>query len=164
MQTVTKWEQDGMPVAEPGRKGKPSLYRLVDVQAWLGAREDAAKNNGTFGVAQERARKERAQAQLAEQTFQMRSRDLLPRQEIERVWAAEVAAVRTKLMAWSTTIADRVHRAGTLDGIVGVEHELREAVENVLRELADPERIVEPPPAPDDDEEDEAGQQQAMAI
>lgn len=154
MSAVTKWEQAGLPVAERGRPGKPSLYRLEDVQAWLVAREQGATANGTLNVNQERARRERAQASLAEQTFQMRQRDLLPRHDVERIWAAEVGAVRTRLMAWPTTIADRVLRAATLDGIQGVERELHDAVDNVLRELADPARIVDEARPPDDSADD----------
>src|ERR1051325_7901283 len=121
MQTATKWERDGMPIAERGRKGKPSLYRLDDVRAWRAARDEAGATGQLFDVAQERARKERAQAILAEQTFAIRQRDLVPRQEGERGWSAEVAAVRAKLLALPTTLADAVHRIGVLDGVAGVE-------------------------------------------
>jgi phage terminase Nu1 subunit (DNA packaging protein) len=136
MMTVTKWERDGLPVAERGRKGKPSLYREVDCRAWLAARKEAAKNGSALDVAQERARKEHWQALLAEQLHKARERELLPRAEVERAWGAEVAAVRTRLLAWPTTLADRVHRAATLEGIGGVERALQEAVREVLRELA----------------------------
>lgn len=152
MSAVTKWEQAGLPIAERGRPGKPTLYRQEDVQAWLVAREQGAGANGSLNVNQERARRERAQASLAEQTFQMRQRDLLPRVDVEKVWAAEVGAVRTRLMAIPTTIADRVMRIATLEGVEGVERELRDVVEDVLRELADPARIVDAAPPPDDDD------------
>lgn len=156
MMTVTKWERDGLPIAQVGRKGKPSYYQELDVRAWLAAREEAAQTSGVVDVARERARKDRAQAILAEQTFQIRNRDLLPRVDVEKAWAAEVGAVRTKLLSWSTTIADEVYRAGTLDGLAGVERVLRDAVEDVLRELADPERIQDEPSAPTDDGEQAA--------
>lgn len=149
MQTVVKWEQQGMPIAKRGRAGKPSLYRVADVRAWLDSREEAAQRTGLVDVAQERANKERAQARLAEQTFQMRQRDLLPRAEVEKVWAAEQAAVRTKLLAIPQAYADRVFRAGTLDGVGGVEQALKEAVYEALRELADEDRPPQPPDVTD---------------
>lgn len=149
MQTVTKWERDGLPIAELGRKGKPSLYVEADVRTWLAAREEAVKSSGTVDVARERARKERGQAVLAEQTFQMRQRELLPRAEVEKVWAAEQAAIRTKLLAIPIAYADRVQRAATLDGVIGVEQALKDAVYDALRELADPDRPPQPSEPPD---------------
>lgn len=143
MQTVTKWEQDGMPVAERGRRGRASQYLEVEVRAWLAAREDAAKQSGTVDVAQERARKERAQAQLAEQTHLMRSRKLLPEHEVAAAWSSEVSAVRAVILASYTTHADRVHRAATLEGLPGVERALKDLAYEVLRELADPTRAAE---------------------
>jgi hypothetical protein len=137
MMTVTKWERAGLPIAQRGRAGKPTLYSEVDCRAWLAAREEAAKNSGALDVAQERARKEHWQALLAEQLHQARERELLPRADVEKAWAAEVAAVRAKLLAWPTTLADRIHRAGALEGIAGVERALHEAVREVLRELAE---------------------------
>ena len=100
MMTITKWEQAGMPCAEPGRKGKASLYSELEVRKWLTAREKTAQTNGVHDVARERARKERAQAILAEQTVQIRARELVPRVQVERAWASEVAAVRAILLAW----------------------------------------------------------------
>ena len=136
MQTVTKWERDGLPTAKRGAKGRPSLYDETEVRAWRQAREEAAKSSGIVDVAQERARKERAQAILAEQTYAIRSREFLPKHEIERAWAAETTAIRTHLLAWSTTLADRVYRAATLEGLGGVERVLHDATREVLRELA----------------------------
>jgi phage terminase Nu1 subunit (DNA packaging protein) len=143
MQTVTKWEQDGLPIAERGRKGKPSLYREADVRAWLQAREEAAKVPGApLDVAQERARKEHWQALLAEQTHRARERELLPRVEVEKEQGALVAAIRTKLLALPTTYSDRLGRAFTLDGLPGLERAFDDAVRDVLRELAGGEQVV----------------------
>lgn len=150
MMTVTKWERDGLPVAQRGRRGKPSLYRETAVRAWLQQREQAAAQPGTAtDLAIERARRERAQAILAEQAFSIRARDLLPREDVERVWAAEVSAVRAKLLAWPTTLADQVHRVAVLEGLAGVERVLNDSVRQVLRELADPKTGRRRPPAPD---------------
>lgn len=138
MQTVTKWEREGLPVAERGRKGKPSLYSEIQARAWLQVREDAAQTGQTLDLARERANKERWQAALAEQTFQTRARRLLPADEVERVWGATVAAVRAKVLATYTASADRVHRAGTLEGVSGVETALKQIAHEILRELAEP--------------------------
>lgn len=145
MQTVTKWEREGLPVAARGRKGKPSKYSEAEARAWLEAREEAAKQPGAaLDLVQERARKEHWQALLAEQTHKARERELLPRAEVEKAWGAEVASVRAKLLAWPAMLADRVHRAATLDGLPGVERVLHESVRDVLRDLAGADQAPAP--------------------
>jgi phage terminase Nu1 subunit (DNA packaging protein) len=139
MQTVTKWERSGLPIAERGGKGRPSRYSLADVREWLEGKRANPQRNGA-DLAVERARKERAQAILAEQMYQARSRELLPAAEVERAWAAEVAAVRAAILATYTTAADRIHRTAILEGVAGVERDLRELATTLLRELASPER------------------------
>jgi len=136
MQTITKWEREGLPVAKRGRKGKPSLYKEADVRTWLQARDEAAKGPETLDLVMARCRKEHWQAMLAEQTHQVRAGKLLPADEVAKVWGLEVAAVRARLLALPQTLASRVHRAGALDGEPGVERVLHDAVREVLRELA----------------------------
>lgn len=138
MSGVAKWEQAGMPVFKPGRKGIPSLYFVTDVKRWLDAREKKARESGTYDVARERARKEKAQAVLAEQTFAIRGGDLVPRDQVEKVWAAEVTAVRAKLLSWPATISDRLYREATLNGLPGVERTIKAAVDELLLELSKP--------------------------
>lgn len=59
--TVVKWEQDGMPVAKRGARGRASLYDPQAVAAWKDARDAAAavpKGKDVAGsVIAERARK-----------------------------------------------------------------------------------------------------------
>jgi phage terminase Nu1 subunit (DNA packaging protein) len=136
MQTVTKWEREGLPVAQRGRKGKPSLYDEPAARAWLQARDEAAKGPEGVDLVAARARKEHWQAMLAEQTHQVRAAKLLPAEDVARVWGAEVAAVRTRLLAMPQTLAARLHRAGALHGEAGVERALHDAVREVLVELA----------------------------
>ena len=66
-QTITKWTAAGMPVAKRGSRGKPHLYRVSVVLAWLAARDEIAKSGQALDLTQQRARKELAQALLAEQ-------------------------------------------------------------------------------------------------
>lgn len=136
--TIVKWGEDGMPIAERGSRGRPSYYREPEVRAWLQARDAAARHPAALSLAAERAQKERFQAALAEQTLRIRARELLPREEVERAWSARIAATRTKLLAWSITVADKAHRAAALEGLPGVERVLEEEVHQILRELAEP--------------------------
>lgn len=142
MQTVTKWERDGLPVAQRGRKGRASLYREGQVRAWLTAREEAAKTGAGVDVAAARAAKDTWQAKLAEQAYLVRSRSLLPAEEVARMWAAEVLAIRTIILGSYATATDKVLRAATVDGRAGVERELMAIADAALRELADPDRPV----------------------
>lgn len=134
--TISKWERDGLPIAKRGRRGVASKYREVEVRAWLQARDEAARQSGPLDPAQERAQRDKWQRMLLEQTHAMRAKTLLPAAEVEQVWAREIAAVRTRILASYTTAADQVHRAGTLDGTVGVERALKDLAYEMLRELA----------------------------
>ena len=111
-QTVNRWASEGMPVATPGRGGRASRYDEAACRAWMDTRRTAAEGE-PVDLVRERARKERAQARLAEQQYAQRAGELLPRGEVEQVWAREIAAVRTKILAIETTHADRVHRAAS---------------------------------------------------
>lgn len=143
-QTITKWTADGCPVARPGRAGVPHRYRESEVRAWRQAREEAAETGGVIDLTRARAEKEHWQAKLAEQKLKTLEGELLPLEDVQKAWAAEVTAVRARLLAWSTTLADRVHRAAVIDGIEGVELVISEAVRELLTELSKPERDEKP--------------------
>lgn len=136
MQTISKWEQAGMPVAEPGRKGKPSLYSEADVRKWLAERERSSQKNGSVDLTRERARRERSQAVLAEQTVQIRARDLLPRVHVEKDWAADLMALRAKFLSWPATVGDRLCRVATLKGLDAFKLALKEEIHELLNELS----------------------------
>jgi phage terminase small subunit len=146
MQTITKWEREGMPIARRGRKGKPSEYSESAVRAWKLQRESVAQAGpGALDVIRERARKERAQAALAEQMHAVRSGRLLDVDEAEKRWATEIAAARSLILASYTMAADRVFAAATTQGLAGVERELKAVAYEVLRELAKDARAVVAP-------------------
>ena len=144
MMTITKWEREGMPITERGRRGKPSRYSVPAVAAWLDQREEAARIGTSLDLVQERARKERAQAILAEQTVAIRAGELVPRAETERVWIAEIVAVRAKLLAWPATLSNQLHRERIRDGAAGLERVLKIAVDEVLLELSTGARPPKP--------------------
>lgn len=134
--TIAKFIEEGMPVAKRGRGGRSSLFNLEACQAWRDAREHLAADQ-PVDLPRERARKERAQALLAEQLYAVRSGKLLPAEDVERIWMAEVRSVRSAILASYTASADRVYRAATTDGLAGVERALKAIAHDVLRELAD---------------------------
>jgi phage terminase Nu1 subunit (DNA packaging protein) len=145
--TLAHWLEEGMPVAERGKAGRPSRYDETDVRAWMAARNAAAvqaSQGGCATFADARMRKELAQAAEAEQRVAMRAGRLLAVEEVDRVWSAQVAAVRSTLLALPTALADRLHRAAVTAGPAAVETALQAAIYDALRELASGEL---PPPA-----------------
>ena len=133
---VTKWEQAGMPCAEQGRRGQPSLYSPEDVEAWLQARERNARSGNAVDLTAARARKEQADAELKEQALKARQGKLLEAADVEATMDQMVTAIRTRLLALPAANAERVARAAVKGGADGVEVALDQAVEQVLKELA----------------------------
>lgn len=131
--TVSKMIGEGLEVAVIERRGRGNALVLSRraVLAFHGAR----RVPGDLDPKQERARRDRAQAVLSEQAFKQRARDLLPADEVERVWSGHISAVRTKILSWSAVLAGRIHRAAR-GGVGAVEAELDAAVREVLTELA----------------------------
>jgi phage terminase Nu1 subunit (DNA packaging protein) len=148
MQTVMKWEQAGMPVLGRGRKGKPNQYSEADVRQWLAERDEAQRTGQHVDVAQERARKERAQAFLAVQTVAIRARTLVRAEEVARTWSAYVMAIRARMLAWPMTYADRLNNAAKLEGLRGVERVLKDMVDELLVELVSGEAAPDVEEAP----------------
>ena len=134
-QSISQWVGDGLPVAERGRGGRSSRYDEAACRAWVEARNETAAGE-QVDLVKERARRERAQALLAEQLHATRAKKLLDADEVEATWTAEVSRVRAKILSTYTTSADRVHRASTLRGVAGVEQELKDLAYSILRELA----------------------------
>ena len=114
MQTVTKYEREGMPIATRGDRGKPSRYQLEDVRAWLTSRAVGA------------------QAPVA----------AIALAEVRDAWAEEIAAVRAVLLRSYASRADRIHRAASSQGVAGVARELSAITSEVLRTLAAGDRPV----------------------
>lgn len=141
--TITKWEQAGLPVATRGSRGRPSLYDESAVRVWLQRRDEAAQHQAPDLLAS-RARRELAQAVEAEQRVAIKAGRLIAIEDVDRIWSAQVAAVRTRLLAIPVSVADRLHRVATLEGATGVEAVLLEVVHNALHELAS----GVPPPTP----------------
>lgn len=132
--TVRKWRAQGMPVAKLGRGGESSLFDLEAVLGWKGDRDEAARAQSS-ALKAARGRKELAQAIEAEQRVAIRARTLIPVDEVDRVWSSQVAALRARLLAMPTALADQLHRIASVEGATGIEAALETAVREALREL-----------------------------
>jgi len=153
MQTITKWEQQGLPVEVRGRKGKSSLYSLSKVQAWLAHRDAAAASPGAANphdLVAARAYRERLAGERIKQVIEKEAGQSMPLDEVKRLMAAEASAIKAVVLNSYATHADRVFRAASLDGLRGIERALHELALEVLRELSDEHRDPAPPPSQPD--------------
>lgn len=100
MQTITKWEREGLPIASRGRKGRPSLYAIDAVKAWLTAREGSGAGSGSaFSRYQDaHARQRTALAELAELQLEERRGRLVDAQVMHAKLTDVFARCRTKLL------------------------------------------------------------------
>ena len=131
---ITRWARDGMPVATGGGSGRQAHYRPSACVAWRLAQLEA-KYAGMEGLNPpvERAKRDRAQARLAEQLHRRREGDLLEIAEVTRAWALIVVAVRARLLAMPHALADRCAHATTPAEVAAI---LKGEVYDALRELA----------------------------
>ncbi|MDH3727592.1 MAG: hypothetical protein OER77_08685 [Myxococcales bacterium] len=144
-QTIVNWEKAGLVPEVRGRRGVSSKYKLSKVNRWRDEQDRAVRQElGDSSPAAERAKRDRAQRKLLEQTFEVRARRLLPADEVRKVWGAHIAAVRSKILALPAMAAARVHRAGKLGGQRGTSMELKSVAAELLRELA--AMADDPPP------------------
>jgi phage terminase Nu1 subunit (DNA packaging protein) len=135
VRTILKWVREGCPVARHGRGREPSLFDERAVREWRAARDEAARQRWA-PLEAARARKDAALALESEQRVARRAGVLLDIDTVDRVWSAQVAAVRAALLALPMAIADRIDRVAKLEGKAGVRRVMRKAIANVLRELS----------------------------
>lgn len=126
---ISRAAKRGMPVLEPGGPGVAGVYDSVTALQWFRARR-----GGTAEA--ERARRDAAQAALAEQLLATRSRALLPAVEVERVWGSACGAIKAGLQTIPTTEAEKLVAIAVEHGAAGVEARLEAIVQRVLTELA----------------------------
>jgi len=146
---IPRWQDAGMPVARRGGRGVASLYDLEDCEAWRRARAGSVLGKETAGEtdgaelgrldpAQERARRDRAQTRLVELQIAAKRQELLPADDVRRVWSAEQARIRARLLGLWRTESARLARAHTRGGEPAVVVELKAIGREVLEELAEP--------------------------
>lgn len=89
----------------------------------------------------EKARRDKASADLAEHRLAVAKGEYLPYAEVEATWSAVVVAVKSKILAVPSFAVAGICRAYQLEGEAGVHNSLRKAMNEVLRELADPDLV-----------------------
>ncbi len=139
--TVSRLIADGpLATAVIDRKGPRRAVRMSRhaIETYKAVRDSGRE----IDPAAERARKDRAAADLSEFRLQVERDKYLPADEVERQKAAENSALKAILMSWGSTLSDAVIRAKKSLGAEGVERLIEREVRAVLTELADPERPV----------------------
>lgn len=150
MMTVTKWERDGLPIAERGRKGKPSRYRLSECMQWYIGREVSAATGGDekLSPATEKALLDRKRREELELKIMVRRGELVEAEEAAREFADCAAAVKARLRRIPDAVADRVLKVKSPHAVKAL---LLTEIDEALEELA-----AQEPDVDDDDEEGDA--------
>ena len=140
--TISKWQEEGLPVVERRRGPRGYVYDAEISRAWAKARREAHEA-GHADLTQARAHREHWMGLLAEQRFKLRERQLLQADQVATAWTCERRAIRqTLLKRYNERAAKAVQAAAERDGLGGVERELKTVAYAALRELADPTRPV----------------------
>lgn len=139
IQTVTGWEQDGLPVETRGGPGRPSFYSLPDCVQWRIERELLARGvggeAGAISPQNERAMLDRKRREELELRMQKQRGELVSVDEAARDFADVANAVKSRLRRIPDAVADRL-LAATADGPSAVKTMLLAEIDEALRELA----------------------------
>lgn len=128
--TVTKWERAGLPIAEQGRRGKPSMYRRADVDAWLAKRE-TDQTAEHVDLARERALLAQKQRERIEIEIAVNRGELVHRDQVVREGQAHVKGWTAKIRS----LARRAAQAGIIqpEQVAGLEGLCREILTEISR-------------------------------
>lgn len=128
-------------LAEPGAPprlenaiGRQSGLPVEPFAKWLRSRiasELGADEN--LSPQAERARLDRARANLAEQEYARRYRELIPRDEVAQAWSEQVTIAKNRLLSLPSRVSSDVLRLKTQRAI---ENALKDAVIQILTELS----------------------------
>lgn len=133
---ITRWQQDGLPVAQRGGPARGSKYDLAACLAWWQQKQlgkFSAGNGQAISLEVERAKLARAQTEKAELDAQARKGQLLAAEEVREAWTAIMTAVKSKLLAIPRALAPQL--VNITDAAV-IEARLRAKVHEALSELA----------------------------
>jgi phage terminase Nu1 subunit (DNA packaging protein) len=133
MQTITKWEAAGLPIAERGSRGRRSRYALPAVVAWYVNRESQARGvgNGALDPLHERALLDRQRRQALEFDLAKKRGDFVPLRAVELRWSRRIIEARNQMRGLPSRARQRLNLSLT-DASV-----LADMVDQVLGELAD---------------------------
>jgi phage terminase Nu1 subunit (DNA packaging protein) len=125
-QTISAWQEQGLPVAIQGVRGQSHSYDTAKVIRWYAAR--------VSGKAEEtqKDRLSRVQADRIELEMAVSNGELIPAAEIEPVWAGLAIAVRQSMLAIPSGLAPLLAQT---DGEDEMRDLLQTAIEDALSKL-----------------------------
>lgn len=126
-QTISAWQEEGLPVATRGVRGRPNSYDTAKVVKWFAARE-SGKSEET-----QKDRLSRVQADRIEMEMAHQRGELVPAAEIAPAWSGIVIAVRQALLAIPAGVAPLLAQA---DGQDEIRTLLEEAIADALTKLS----------------------------
>ena len=138
---MTQWVKRGKIELEADGKidpDKADTQRGARVQPRITVTKAAPAAGDGPDFFEERARHERAKADLAELKAQERAGELVELEEVKRLWATLATETRDRLLGLPDRLAEELHAAET-------EHEVREVLR---RELTEALSRVDPEHAP----------------
>lgn len=158
--TLSKYIDQGMPVATEGRRGVAWELDVADCFAWVLSRreeqwrqEHGLSADEPIDLALERARLARVQTEAGELKNAVMRRELVPARAVLEHWAQQTVATRTHLRAIPSQLKGAIPHM-TADEVVLA----RKLIDRALSELADglPEHTA-------DSLEDDEGEVEATA-
>ncbi len=109
--TVKALVEQGLPALERGGHGKPWEFDMAAVAAWDRECGPNARRDGQSGVLDpsiEKARKDRAQAELAELELAKRRGRMIDVDDVEKMMTDDYARVRARLLSMPSKLAPLV--------------------------------------------------------
>ena len=136
--TITDWvRKEGMPAAKPGAGRVQSQFLPSRCVAWR-FNELQRRYGGGEGISPmaARARKDTADAELAERKLKIMNREYVLKAEVERLLGPRVGATKTRIEAMPRAVAPECVRAAERGGPRAVEQVLHDYVRSMLTEIA----------------------------
>lgn len=119
--TITRWENDGCPVAKKQTRGRPTFFDLEAVRAWVEAKAKVADSDVGLSLEVERARLAKAQRIKTEMETKIRRGELVERGVVVQAGLGLVKAVSIAIRGWPRRLVtagvippDKEHAAGQL--------------------------------------------------
>ncbi|HEX6925662.1 MAG TPA: terminase small subunit [Longimicrobiaceae bacterium] len=133
-ETIRQWVLEGMPTRTVSGQTR---YVARECVQWRRDRDREAGRPDSPVEAEERARKLRADADLAELRLAERRRQLVPAAEVEHEWDRICSVLRSRILAVRGRWAPRVLGLGTMPEATGVLDDLTRDLLSVLAAAAD---------------------------
>jgi phage terminase Nu1 subunit (DNA packaging protein) len=136
--TIARWMEAGLPVAIPGRGGRPSRYSLPDCVQWYVEQELRARGGetgATLSPSEQRALLDEKRREELDLRIRMRRGELVEVDEAARDLANVASATKARMRRIPDSVAEKLVTAAKR-GPAHVKALLLGEIDDALRELA----------------------------